>query len=71
MILEYMMNAMRLNEGFTREQFQHSTNISWDLVQPMLFEAERRELVAGNDDIIKPTPMGHKFLNDLLQLFII
>lgn len=71
LILEYMMNALRLNEGFTLEQFQHSTNISWDLVQPVMSRAERRGLVTRHDDTIRPTAMGHKFLNDLLQLFIL
>ncbi len=71
LILEYMMNALRLKEGFTPEQFLQRTNVAWEMVQPMILEAERQALLEKRDNRFMPTPQGQRFLNDLLELFIL
>ena len=71
LILEYMMNALRLNQGFTPEEFHQYTNVAWEMVQPKILEAERLALLEKRDNRIIPTPKGHQFLNDLLQRFLL
>lgn len=70
-VLEFMMNALRLTEGFSPELFSSHTGLPVSVIKSPLLEAERRGLVAvGHDEVIRPTQMGLRFLNDLLQLFM-
>jgi len=70
LMLEFMMNLLRLNAGFTEALFQDRTGISCARVQPVLLEAQLRGLLQLDLDRIKPTQLGHRYLNDLLGLFV-
>ncbi|HEY8886856.1 MAG TPA: oxygen-independent coproporphyrinogen III oxidase-like protein, partial [Gallionella sp.] len=67
---EFMMNALRLNEGFDSVLFQERTSLSLLGVQRELDEAERRGLIFRDHQRIAPTKMGQRFLNDLLEIFL-
>jgi len=67
---EFMMNALRLNEGFATSLFEERAGLPLNAVLPELAEAERRGLIARDHQRIAPTPLGRRFLNDLLQLFL-
>lgn len=67
---EFMMNALRLNEGFDSALFQERTSLSLLTLQRKLAEAEKRGLLIRDHQRIAPTPMGQRFLNDLLEMFI-
>lgn len=67
---EFMMNALRLNGGFDTTLFQERTGLFIDAIQKQLDEAEHRGLLVHDRHRIKPTVLGRRFLNDLLQIFL-
>lgn len=67
---EFMMNALRLTEGFPVALFAARTGLSLTAVLPALEEAARRGLIERDALRIRPTHLGRRFLNDLLQLFL-
>ena len=67
---EFMMNALRLNEGFDATLFTERTGLPLNAVLRQLEEAERRGLLVRDHQRIAPTPLGRRFLNDLLQMFL-
>jgi oxygen-independent coproporphyrinogen-3 oxidase len=68
---EFMMNALRLTEGFPVSLFSARTGLSLTAVLPMLEEAQRRGLIERDALHIRPTLLGQRFLNELLQLFLV
>jgi oxygen-independent coproporphyrinogen-3 oxidase len=67
---EFMMNALRLNQGFPARLFEERAGMPLTAVVRELDEAERRGLIERDHARIAPTPLGRRFLNDLLQIFL-
>jgi oxygen-independent coproporphyrinogen-3 oxidase len=67
---EFMMNALRLNEGFDSVLFSERTSLPLLAIQRELAEAEKRGLLYRDHLRITPTLMGQRFLNDLLEIFL-
>lgn len=67
---EFMMNALRLTEGFATLMFVERTGLPITSIQRQLDEAERRGLITRDHRHITPTLTGRRFLNDLLQIFL-
>ena len=67
---EFMMNALRLNEGFDSVLFQERTSLPLLGIQRELAEAEKRGLLIRDHQRIAPTLTGQRFLNDLLEIFL-
>jgi oxygen-independent coproporphyrinogen-3 oxidase len=67
---EFMMNALRLGDGFPASLFAERTGLPLTVVLPALDRAEKKGLVARDHERIWPTPLGRRFLNDLLEMFL-
>ena len=67
---EFMLNALRLNEGFDSVMFQERTGLPLLGMRRELEEAERRGLLKRDHRRIAPTQLGQRFLNDLLEIFL-
>ena len=67
---EFMMNALRLNDGFPARLFEERAGLPLTAVLGRLDKAERRGLIERDHERIAPTPLGRRFLNDLLQIFL-
>jgi oxygen-independent coproporphyrinogen-3 oxidase len=67
---EFMMNALRLNDGFESALFQERTSLPLLSVRRELEEAEKRGLLQRDLQRIAPTQLGQRFLNDLLEIFL-
>ncbi len=67
---EFMMNALRLAEGFPVPLFAERTGTELALVEKALAAAERKGLIERDPQRIRPTALGRAFLNDLLQMFL-
>jgi len=67
---EFMLNALRLTDGFPVALFAERTGFPFAIVQRDLDEAERRGLLARDHERIRPTLLGRRFLNDLQALFL-
>jgi putative oxygen-independent coproporphyrinogen III oxidase len=67
---EFMMNALRLTEGFEADLFEQRTGLHLRHIQDALKQAGERGLLKNAHGIIQPTMLGQRFLNELLQLFL-
>jgi putative oxygen-independent coproporphyrinogen III oxidase len=67
---EFMLNALRLVEGFPVALFTERTGLSILAVEAQMAEAERIGLIERDHEWIRPTPKGRRFLNELLERFI-
>jgi oxygen-independent coproporphyrinogen-3 oxidase len=67
---EFMLNALRLIEGFPAELFQARTGLPLSAIESQLQEAERNGLIERDWKHIRPTERGQRFLNELLALFL-
>jgi oxygen-independent coproporphyrinogen-3 oxidase len=67
---EFMLNALRLTDGVRAALFEERTGFPLGLVRRELAEAEARGLIEPDATLIRPTPLGRRFLNDLQALFL-
>jgi len=67
---EFMMNALRLNQGFDAALFEARTALSPLVVESELRSAEAEGLIERAPGHIAPTERGRRFLNQLLQRFL-
>jgi len=67
---EFMMNALRLTEGFPVRLFEERTGLPLSVAAEALDQAQRLGLLAVDALQVAPTKRGQRFLNDLLQLFL-
>lgn len=67
---EYMLNALRLREGFALQDFCDRTGLPLSAIAAGLDEAERKGLIERDFARVKPTERGFDFLSDLQALFL-
>ncbi len=67
---EFMMNALRLNEGVPAALFEERSGLPLLVCAPALAQARGRGLLEADPLRLQPTRQGQHFLNDLLQLFL-
>ncbi|OOG44161.1 radical SAM family heme chaperone HemW [Polaromonas sp. A23] len=67
---EFMLNALRLREGFKLQDFSEKTGLPITAIQAGLDEAERKGLIERDFAHVRPTERGFDFLNDLQALFL-
>jgi len=66
---EFMLNALRLNRGFSRELFEARTGLDYGLIEPRLARLCERELLAADGEGIRATALGRRFLDDVVGEF--
>ncbi len=69
-IIEFMMNALRLTDGFPVPLFQERTGLPISVAMNALKTAEQKGLLVREARTIHPTDIGKRYLNDLLCLFL-
>ena len=67
---EFLMNALRLADGFHPSLFEARTSRPLAVVLPQLKAAEADGLLTVNSEQIAPTPRGRRYLNVLLERFL-
>jgi oxygen-independent coproporphyrinogen-3 oxidase len=67
---EYMMNQLRLHSSFTLDQYQGLTGLSAQTVLPILHQAEDKSLMFNKNKHWHVSPLGHRYLNNLLGMFL-
>ncbi len=68
LLLEYLMNTMRLVDGFSYQQFEENTGLSRTALRPFIERAKTRSMITERGDGIQPSSLGLQFLNELLLL---
>ena len=67
---EFMLNALRLTRGFEKNLFQQRTGLPLEAITMGVSEASKKGLITQDLNLIKPTLLGQRYLNDLLALFL-
>ena len=67
---EFMLNALRLVDGFESKLFEQRSGLPLAIVHRALAHARRRLLLEPDGEFIRPTALGLSFLNDLTAIFL-
>ncbi|MES0875201.1 radical SAM family heme chaperone HemW [Sinimarinibacterium thermocellulolyticum] len=67
---EFLMNALRLNDGFTPALYAERTGLHWSADTEAVRRAIQRGLLDVGARRIRPTEFGRRHLNGLLRLFL-
>jgi oxygen-independent coproporphyrinogen-3 oxidase len=71
LLFEFMLNALRLNNGFGEDVFVERTGISAERLLELTREAREKGLIERRDrGVWRPTRLGTRFLNDLQAEFL-
>jgi len=68
---EFMLNALRLQDGFPANLFAERTGMGINNIDAALNEAEKKGLLYRDHMNIRPTELGRRFLNDLQEMFLV
>jgi putative oxygen-independent coproporphyrinogen III oxidase len=68
--VEFLMNALRLQQPVVRALFEERTGLSYQVLQPQLQAAAAKGLLVWDEHSITPTQQGRLFLDDLVGLFL-
>jgi oxygen-independent coproporphyrinogen-3 oxidase len=69
-VLEFAMNALRLDDGFTVAAFRAATGLPSSTIEPAVASAIESGLLVDDDSRIRTTPRGQRYLDELLQLWV-
>jgi oxygen-independent coproporphyrinogen-3 oxidase len=67
---EFMLNALRLNDGFALEDFASTTGLDEQAIRPQLDDALGRGWLELSSGHVRATPFGRRFLNDVIAAFL-
>lgn len=67
---EFLLNALRLREGFTKGLFEQRTGLSINSLQPMLSEHIEKAWLYESNAKIKCSETGYRFLDQLLTDYL-
>ncbi len=68
--LEFMMNALRLRQGFPEDLYPQRTGLSFATITTAVEQAILEGLLEHRNSRFRPTPLGRRFLNNLLEKFL-
>jgi putative oxygen-independent coproporphyrinogen III oxidase len=67
---EFMLNALRLNQGFSVRDYEERTGLPVQGLDDKLSAAQQRGLMSATPEGWRPTALGLRFLNDLQGSFL-
>ncbi|MEQ1592631.1 MAG: radical SAM family heme chaperone HemW [Thiobacillaceae bacterium] len=67
---EFMMNALRLNQGVDAKLFEERTGLPLIVCASVLGQARAQGFLTLDSTRLEPTLQGQRFLNDLLEMFL-
>lgn len=71
LVFEFMLNALRLSEGFETGLFEQRTGLAADLLRPRLDDCRKKGLLEEpRSGFWRATELGQRFLNDLQAEFL-
>lgn len=68
--LEFLMNALRLNDGVPAEFFQQRTGLTLDALQPHWQALINKGLINNDPTVLQTTVLGQRFLNSILERYL-
>jgi oxygen-independent coproporphyrinogen-3 oxidase len=67
---EFMLNALRLVEGFAPTLYEARTGLAWAGLTEPLARLRKQGLLEESAGLVRPTALGRRFLNDLMAAFL-
>jgi oxygen-independent coproporphyrinogen-3 oxidase len=67
---DYMLNALRLVDGFTLPEFEARTGLPREAIASELAQATACGWIRIDGDHVAPTELGQRFTNDIISLFL-
>ena len=67
---EFMLNALRLRDGFALQDFTARTGLPLSAIDQPLAQAQAKGLLQRHLHCVQPTAKGFDFLSDLQALFL-
>jgi oxygen-independent coproporphyrinogen-3 oxidase len=67
---DYMLNALRLVEGFALKDFESRTGLGREAIAQQLRAASERGWLQVGEERVVPTELGRRFTNDVIGLFL-
>jgi oxygen-independent coproporphyrinogen-3 oxidase len=67
---DYMLNALRLVEGFALKDFESRTGLGREAIAKQLRAASERGWLDVGEERVVPTELGRRFTNDVIGLFL-
>ena len=67
---DFMLNALRLNEGFALSLFEARTGLPRSAIAARLDAAIERGWLESDGERVVPTEFGRRFANDVIELFL-
>ncbi|MGQ9424904.1 radical SAM family heme chaperone HemW [Gilvimarinus sp. F26214L] len=68
--LEFMMNALRLIRGVPRDLYSERTGLNLAGIDDQLSSLRARDLLDADGTMLRTTPLGRRFLNEVLDVFM-
>jgi oxygen-independent coproporphyrinogen-3 oxidase len=69
-VLEFMMNALRLKEGFSISEFEDHSGQAFSAIAKQVDSLNDSGLLLRLNQQIRATEKGYHFLNNLLEEFL-
>ncbi len=69
-LFEYLLNALRLVNGFSVTEMMQRTGCDTAVVFSKLMAADARGLLSIDDDWVRPTECGLRYLNEIIRDFL-
>ena len=69
-VFEFFLNQLRLREGVRKSQFTARTGIAWELVSGSVNIALERGLLKEENELLEPTELGWRFVNETQAIFL-
>lgn len=69
LVLEFMINALRLSRGFSYQQFELTTGLDREVLADGVANAVNKGLLAVQGDSVRATDRGFRFLSEIQLLF--
>tara|TARA_R110002096_G_scaffold25388_5_gene79440 strand:+ start:915 stop:2078 length:1164 start_codon:yes stop_codon:yes gene_type:complete len=70
LIFEFMLNNLRLTEGFTTDLFSRTTGLDWSHVEPLVNVQIAEGLMERVNDRYRASAHGYQYLDELTQRFL-
>lgn len=67
---DFMLNALRLNEGFSLAGFEATTGLPRAAIATELAVAADRGWLSNDGERVMPNELGRRFANDVIELFL-
>jgi len=70
LIFEFMLNNLRLTQGFKAQAFTYFTGLKWSVLEPRILAFIKDGLLEQSHDYYRATPLGYRFLDEVTQRFL-